>query len=99
MGSPAAFESDAGELADDLEGFGGDGAGGEFGVGAFAQDEELARVAAGGEDAAEAFGEGDGGDEHGDGEADAQGGHKGGALALDEIAEIVGDGDAHAVNL
>ena len=89
---------DAGEMADDVDGIAGEG-GDEFGSGGLAENEHLAGIAAGGKKLLEACGEGECGDQHGDGQANAQGGHQRGAFALHQVAEVVIDRHAHKIFL
>jgi len=72
------------QAADDLVGV-GDDPGGKL-AWCLAENENLPLIPAAGEQDAEPLDQGQGGDEDGDGHADAQGGHQRGGLALQEIA-------------
>ena len=67
----------------------------KLGIGSFAENKNLTRIAAAGKEQAETFGEGQGGDKDRHGQPDAKRRHERRTLALRQVAEVVSDGDAH----
>jgi hypothetical protein len=65
-------------------------------VGPLAQYDHLPRMTRAGEDRLHPIGHRDRRDQHRNGQADAQGRHEGRPFALDKVAEVVGDWNAHS---